>query len=93
LLPWYDGDRVMRYGDSVEDARHDNGRRAGFAALAVLTYARRTGLLNDYGDEEPATAIGDLLGDLRHLADSLGLGFAELDRRGEGHYVPELHGG
>lgn len=92
LLAWFDGDGEMRYCDSVEDGRHDNSRRAGFAALAVLSYAVRTGLLNDRNDEEPATAIGDLLGDLRHLADSLGLDYTELDRRGKSHYVPELRG-
>ncbi|GAB3162157.1 hypothetical protein GCM10027258_80620 [Amycolatopsis stemonae] len=92
LLPWYEGDGEMRYGDIVEDGRHDNGRRAGFAALAVLAFAYRVGAINDRNDEDPATVIGDLLADLRHLADSLELDFDELDRRGLGHYVPELYG-
>lgn len=91
LVSWYDGDGGMRYGDRVEDIRHDNGRRAGFAVGAVLAYAERTGLLSDRNDEDPATVLGDLLGDLRHLADSLGLDFAELDRRGTNHYVSELN--
>lgn len=91
LLSWYEGDGRMRYGDSAEDGEHDNGRRAGFAAAAVLAYAARTGLLSEHNDENPATAIGDLLGDLRHLADSLGLDFAELARRGKNHYVSELN--
>lgn len=92
LLAWYDGDGEMRYHDTVEDGRHDNGRRAGFAAIAVLVYAARTGLLNDRNDEEPTTVLGDLLGDLRHLADSLGLDFGELNGHGEFHYEPELRG-
>ncbi|MCP2097482.1 hypothetical protein LV78_005472 [Actinosynnema pretiosum] len=91
LLDWYDGDGRMRYGDSAEDVVHDNGRRAGFATRAVVSYAEHTGLLNDHNDEYPATAIADLLGDLRHLADSLGLDYAELDHRGQDHYVSELH--
>ncbi|MGW4527813.1 hypothetical protein [Amycolatopsis sp. NPDC004378] len=92
LLAWYQGDGEMRYGYTVEDDRHDNGRRAGFAALAVFAYAHRVGAINDVNDEDPETVISDLLGDLRHLADSLGLDFAELDRRGRGHYEPELYG-
>lgn len=90
-VSWYDGDGGMRYGGRGEDIRHDNGRRAGFAVGAVLAYAERTGLLSDRNDEDPATVIGDLLGDLRHLADSLGLDFSELDRRGTNHYVSELN--
>lgn len=89
LVNRYDGDGRMRYSDSTEDGEHDNGRRAGFAATAVLAYAERTGLLSDRNDEHPATAIGDLLADLRHLTDSLGLDFAELTRRGKDHYVSE----
>ncbi|MEO6087205.1 MAG: hypothetical protein ABIQ18_29245 [Umezawaea sp.] len=79
----------MRYGDRAEDGEHDNGRRAGFAAAAVLAYAERAGLLSERNDEHPATAIGDLLADLWHLVDSLGLDFAELTRRGKDHYVSE----
>ncbi|MFI6029484.1 hypothetical protein [Amycolatopsis magusensis] len=92
LLAWYAGDDEMRYGYTVEDDRHDNARRAGFAALAVFAYAHRVGAINAANDEDPETVISDLLGDLRHLADSLGLDFAELDRRGRGHYEPELYG-
>lgn len=92
LLAWYNGDGEMRYRDTVEDGRHDNARRAGFAALAVFAYAGRVGAINGLNDEDPETVISDLLGDLRHLADSLGLDFAELDRRGRGHYEPELYG-
>lgn len=86
------GDGEMRYGDDVEDDRHDNGRRASFAALAAFAYAGRVGAVSGVNDEEPATVLSDLLGDLRHLADSIGLDFAELDRNGRDHYDAELYG-
>lgn len=92
LLDWYDGDGDMRYRDTVADGSHDNGRRAGFAAAVVVGYALLTGQLSDVNDEEPATVFSDLCGDLRHLADSLDLDFAELDDRGDFHYMAELHG-
>ncbi|WP_142065349.1 hypothetical protein [Pseudonocardia kunmingensis] len=92
LLAWYDGDARMRYDGTAAGARHDNGRRAGLAAFAALAFAVRAGLLSPRNDEAPATAIGDLLADLRHLADSLGLDYADLDTRGEDHYRHELRG-
>ena len=33
------------------------------------------------GEEDPEASIGDLLADLRHLCDALGLDFGELERR------------
>ena len=42
------------------------------------------------GEEDPEASIGDLLADLRHLCDALGLDFGELERRGYGYYVAEL---
>ena len=37
----------------------------------------------------PPQLIADLLGDLRHLCDALGLDFGELDRRAFQHYATE----
>lgn len=85
-LPQYE-DKSISY-DEGDEAR-DNGTRAGHAAAALIAYARRTGLIHD---EEPETAIGDLLGDLRHLCDALGLDFADLSDKGHRHYAEELHG-
>lgn len=75
-------------GSSASDIAHDNHRRATFASVAVKAYAEATGVM----DEEPSLAIGDLLGDLRHLCDSLGVDYDELDDRGERHYQPETLG-
>ncbi len=79
-LDAFDGDRTMRYGDTPEDHQHDNSRRAGFAATAlveyhatrsvgraVTTYARRT----SPSGEEAETVVSDLLADAHHLADAL----------------------
>lgn len=92
LESWFDGDGEMRYGTSTEDTRHDNGRRAGFAATAVLAYVRRTCHGSAANDEMPETVISDLLADLRHLSDALGLDFAETDDHGARHYEAELRG-
>lgn len=89
---FYDGDGEMRYHAVAADITHDNGRRAGFAINGLVAYARRTGLLNGRNDEDPETVIGDFLGDLRHLADALGLDYAEIDEHGQGHYEAELRG-
>lgn len=88
LVGWFDGDSKMRYSGDVADDRHDNGRRAGFAATTLLAFARHTGLL----DQDTDTSIVDLLGDLRHLCDALHLDFHKLDRTGERHYTAELRG-
>lgn len=71
-----------------QDNRDDNALRAEFAALAVKAYARRTGVL----DEEPELAIKDLLGDLMHLCDALGLNFEGLVESGRYHYDCEVRG-
>ena len=41
------------------------------------------------GENDPEACIADLLADLRHLCDALGLDFADLDERAYGHYVDE----
>jgi len=41
-------------------------------------------------DNEPATAIVDLLADIRHWCDLHGQEFAELDSRAYGHYTTEV---
>lgn len=74
------------WGDP-DACRDDNTLRAKFAGLAVRTYAERTGVVN----EEPETAIGDLLNDLRHLCDALGLDYEHLAAR-DIHYAAELEG-
>jgi len=41
------------------------------------------------GENDPEACITDLLADLRHLCDVLGLDFADLDEGAYGHYVEE----
>jgi hypothetical protein len=40
-------------------------------------------------DVEPDTCVADLLADLRHLCDRLGLDYAKLDRRAYHNYAEE----
>ena len=42
------------------------------------------------GEEDPEACVSDMLADLRHLCDALGLDFGVLDDRAHGHYVAEL---
>lgn len=90
-LEWPSGH--MRYDyDDPEANIEDNCRRAGHGATAVLAYAARV-----YHDVarcgEPAQqAIYDLLGDLMHLCDALGLVFEEMCDKASTNYVPELYG-
>lgn len=81
----WDGDGQWRDDDSP----HDNTRRAGFAGQALITYADVT---RSGTSEDPSTVIGDLLGDLRHLCDALGLDFDALSEDGREHYDAELRG-
>jgi hypothetical protein len=74
--------------DGVDPALN-NYRRATFASGAVKAYAART---MPSGGEEPATAIGDLLADLRHLSDSLGLDFDDMDATAYRRYSEEVRG-
>ena len=64
-LPDDDPGASLTYED---DERKRNRIRAGFAIVGLKAYAERVGLLHD---EPIETAIGDLLGDLRHLIDAL----------------------
>lgn len=64
----------------------DNELRARFAGIAVKAYAERTGK-----DEPPETIIDDLLNDLRHLCDALGLDFESIVAH-DTAYQAELRG-
>ncbi|MHB1772057.1 MAG: hypothetical protein ACYCST_09990 [Acidimicrobiales bacterium] len=69
--------------------RERNNQRAVFAAIGVMAFADRV-----YGncvDDEPSDqTIADLIADLRHLADGLGLDWDHLCGWGEGHYETEI---
>jgi hypothetical protein len=53
------------------DPQRDNDIRAGWAAWALVAYAQHLG--NASLTEEVETAAADLLSDLRHLFDALGM--------------------
>lgn len=83
-----DGDGDMRYDDTPEANRHDNTRRAGLALTAVQGYASAC----NEDNEAPETVISDLLGDLRHLCNAVGLDFDALSDHGGWHYQAEVTG-
>ena len=87
-IPSPDPDAHLACTYEPQDNRDDNALRAEFAGLAVKAYAKRTGVL----DEEPETAISDLLGDLMHLCDALDLSFDGLVESGRYHYDCEVEG-
>jgi hypothetical protein len=78
----------LRVTGEPDDTRQDNLRRAGWAATAVVAFAARCS-----GPHEPLDeVVSDLIGDLMHLADAIGLSYAELESRGRRHYLAELGG-
>ncbi len=67
-------------GDSA-DGGPGNNKRAAFAAQGLVAFAERV------GRTEPIDQLfADLLGNLLHLADALGLRFEALLDRGTAHY-------
>ncbi|AER26378.1 hypothetical protein [Mycobacterium phage Y10] len=72
---------------TYDDPQADNNTRAAFAAEALVAYVRRVG---DPGELE--TAVTDLLGDLRHLCDALGLDFEDAAEMSFCHYDAEIRG-
>lgn len=80
-----DGDGRPRDTADPEDVRHDNLRRAGLGARALVAYA-------DTPADPPGQVMADLFGDLRHLADALGLDYGALDDEGWDRYNEERHG-
>jgi hypothetical protein len=70
------------------DVASRNRVRAASAAEAVHAYVKGAGLRT----EEPATAISDLICDLGHLIDALGLDSDDLFGRGRWHYGFEVEG-
>lgn len=69
------------------DPQRDNNARASFAVAALVAYRNVV-----RGDEDIETVLSDLLGDLRHLADVVGVDFDEANDRGRYHYDAEVIG-
>lgn len=82
------GTGVLHYGDSADEHRDDNNLKAFWAAKALLTFFRQC---FNSPQEDIATVFGDLLQDLRHLADACELDFDALADPSR-HYEYELHG-
>jgi hypothetical protein len=72
----------------IDLAPDRNQQRGLFVAEAMRTYAETTGV----SDEAVELVIRDMLGDMRHLCDSLGLSYSELDRRAHSSYRSEIGG-
>jgi len=67
-----------------------NKDRAERAIKAVEAYEKASGDGNDCDIGLYETPMADLLADLRHACDSLGLPFHELDQRAYKNYLAEL---
>ncbi|AIG78441.1 Hypothetical protein AJAP_28010 [Amycolatopsis japonica] len=86
--PYHELDIDTSLSVDYRDPVADNVARAGYAWVGVSEYANNKGM----HEESAATAVSDLLADVRHLCDRLGLSFDELSQRGEMHYTEEIHG-
>jgi hypothetical protein len=62
-----------------------NNQRAIWADAALMTFRTRTGQL-----ESHETVLTDLLADLRHWADVMGLTWDETTTRAQHHYQDEV---
>lgn len=74
-----------KLGETPEDLPGKNPR---LYRLIVAKRALRAGY-EDLGD--PETVITDMLADLRHLCDAVGLEFHACDRMAYTHYAAEKH--
>lgn len=84
----YVDDGAMRFNyDDPEAGVHDNNLRAALAGTALIAYAVAAD--NTTGNVE--TVIGDLLADLRHYCDTVGLNFDAMAEASVTHYTAELH--
>ena len=63
----------------------ENNNKASHGNTALSAYVNEIG---DQGDEE--TNLSDLLADLHHMSDALGLDWAELLNRSAEHYEEEV---
>ena len=82
-------DADARPATSVLDPKEKNDRRASFAAATLKEYVEIT---SEPTSTEPAEALGDLLGDLRHLCDAIGHDFDTLAARSASYYEAEVNG-
>jgi len=62
-----------------------NEQRAELAGAAAQCYANEGG----YFDPNPAEILGDLLGDLRHWAEAMGVDFDQCAKNAKACYLEE----
>jgi hypothetical protein len=71
------------------DVQHDNDARASFGAAALVAYAERAG---GGKSNEFEAQLSDLLADLRHVCDALGLDYDAADTTAHVNHWREIHG-
>lgn len=84
---WSISDRMrgVRVESLADDVRHNNTRRARSALAAVEAFAEMSGGIQG---EQTQTFVGDLVVNLRHLCDALGLDWEQVERSaGETHQI------
>lgn len=79
-----------RWWGEGADPQRDNDIRAGWAARALVAYAQHLGKASL--SEEVETAATDLMWDLRHLFDVLGVDWEAAVSSSDGHYRGEIFG-
>jgi hypothetical protein len=70
------------------DVQKDNDARASFGAAVLVAYSERVGGESN----EVETQLADLLADLRHVCDALGLDYEAADATAHVNYWREIHG-
>lgn len=70
----------------VGDPQGDNNARASFGAVALSAFIQHV------GKDVPETELADLLADLMHLADAMGLDFDSALATAERNHREELRG-
>jgi len=84
--------------DPTADQGISNGDRAAWAEVALLAFARRTGMLKDQDKmgniegEDPFLILADLLTDLGHWCDRNGVDFPSALAHAAWHYHAETGG-
>lgn len=87
---WEDLPTVVPGHNRYVDWTVDNSRRASWAAAALRPYGEL--VMPNGVTETPEVILSDLLADLRHLADAMGIDFDHAYGAACGHYYLDLTG-
>lgn len=77
-IPWY-----------YIPTTHSHGWEWPHRRSAIIAKQALLAAFGEEADLDPECAVVDLLADLRHLCDCIGLDYANCDRIGYGHYTEE----